>query len=130
MFENKDIIIKKSSIQGTGLFANRDFKKGEIITHWNVKGSFTREEATGLPPEQKKRLSFAGNDKYGIVSEPACFVNHSCTPNTNSINQTDVASREIKKGEEITADYTSDEDTTFITFNCKCGSKNCKGKVS
>ena len=42
-----DVIIKKSRIQGKGVFANKDFKKGEIVLRWNPK-KITKEEADKL----------------------------------------------------------------------------------
>ena len=37
------------------------------------------------------------------------------------------ATKDFKKGEEITADYTN-EGIPF-EFRCECGSKNCKGTI-
>ena len=53
------------------------------------------------------------------------FVNHSCDANTTAKNFSDVAKRDISKGEEITADYT-EELPSNTYMECKCGSKNCK----
>ncbi len=33
----KDIVVKKSKIIGKGVFAIRDFKKGEVVLKWNPK---------------------------------------------------------------------------------------------
>jgi hypothetical protein len=33
----KDVVIKKSEINKKGVFATRDFNKGEIILSWNPK---------------------------------------------------------------------------------------------
>jgi SET domain-containing protein len=38
----------------------------------------------------------------------------------------DIAIRNIKKGEEITADYTKEMGTSIISFQCKCGNKRCR----
>ena len=58
---------------------------------------------------------------------PERYVNHSCKANTYSKNGFDIAKRDIKKGEEITADYTK-EDVLF-GFKCGCNSKTCKGTI-
>ena len=31
-----DVIVKKSFIQDKGVFANRDFKRGEIVIEWKA----------------------------------------------------------------------------------------------
>ena len=122
------IIVKDSKISGKGLFAARDFKMGEVIVPWNVMGSYSRGEGEKLPMEQKKRLTFIGDGRYGLTTEPACFMNHSCNPNTHAVGQADIASRDIKLGEEITTSYLS-EDAGFVWFDCRCGSLNCKSRV-
>lgn len=34
---NQDIIVKKSKIDKKGVFAGRDFKKGEVVLKWKPK---------------------------------------------------------------------------------------------
>ena len=63
-----------------------------------------------------------------MVTPPARFVNHSCDPNTFLHNFCGIAKRDIKKGEEITEDYSKENNPDF-RLECKCGSKNCKGIV-
>ncbi len=57
------------------------------------------------------------------MQSPERFVNHSCDANTSVKNKCDIASRDIKKGEEITSDYSNQG---VELFKCCCGSKNCK----
>lgn len=57
---------------------------------------------------------------------PERFVNYSCEPNTLIKNFSDVASRDIKKGEEITTNY---DDEDINAFECKCGSKKCNSII-
>jgi len=33
----KSVVVKKSKISGKGVFASRDFKKGEIVLRWRPK---------------------------------------------------------------------------------------------
>jgi uncharacterized protein len=119
-----DIIVRKSKIQGKGVFALRDFKKGEVVIKWDISKQLTKEETDKLPEIEKKYVAFA-NGKYILMQPPARFVNHSCESNTHSDNFCDVAKREIKKGEEITGDYSQDE-TPGFEMKCNCGSKKCK----
>lgn len=61
------------------------------------------------------------------MQSPEKYVNHSCDPNTEIKNRRDMAMRDIKKGEEITSDYTGQGSST--SFICKCGSEKCRGFI-
>lgn len=122
---NKDLIIGESRIDKQGVFANRDFKKGEVVLKWNIK--LIKENEIGrLSPEEKTYVSELDGKSY-MPQLPDRLVNHSCESNTKSKNRCDVAVRNIKKGEEITADY---NETGGQGFECKCGGKNCQGRIN
>ncbi len=125
---SKDLIVKKSKIHGKGVFANRDFKKGEVVIKYNLK-PLTKKEFENLPEKEKHYTDFK-DGKYWLFQIPERFVNHSCEPNTNpdQIKRCDIAIRDIKKGEEITTDYRKDN-IEGLNMRCKCGSKNCKGII-
>jgi SET domain-containing protein len=115
-----DIIIKKSKISGRGIFANRNFSKGEIVLKWNPK--LIKKSDVGKL--SKKEITFVekiGN-RYYIMQPPERFMNHSCEFNTITKNKSDIAIKNIKKGEEITSNYSNG----IESFRCKCGSKKCK----
>jgi SET domain-containing protein len=117
------LIIRKSEIEGRGVFAGKDIQKGEIVIRWNCK-ELTSEEAKILPETEKKYLTFV-DKKYYLMLPPARYVNHSCNPNTFVKDFCDVAKRNIQNGEEITTDYSATMDTTE-SMNCKCNSHNCR----
>ncbi len=121
---NKDIIIKKSKIHGKGVFALRDFKKGEVVIKWNISHMLTPEQVEKLPTSEKKYVSFSGG-KYILMQSPAKYTNHLCDANIYVDNFCYVAKRDIKKGEEIGEDYSEDE-TPGFRMKCNCGSKNCR----
>ena len=116
-----NLIIKKSKIQGKGIFANKDFKKGEIVLRWTPK-RLIKEEADKLTTKQKHYL-YQEKNKYFLMQSPEKYVNRSCNANTIPENLCDVAVRSIKKGEEITSNYKN------ISFKCKCGAKGCLNKI-
>jgi SET domain-containing protein len=122
-----DITIENSKIHGRGVFANRDFKKGEVVFKWNPK-ELSEEELTNLPKEDKKHVITINEIKY-LMQSPEKYVNHSCEPNTNvdKLHFCDVAIKDIKKGEEITSDYW--EDPYHPKMKCNCGSKKCRGFI-
>ena len=123
--EMSDIVVKESKIHGKGVFANRDFEKGEIVIRYKLK-QLTRKEFEDLPKSEKHFTSFQ-EGKYWLFSTPERYVNHSCEPNVNPNfkEKHDFAIKDIKKGEEIVTDYTKD-DVPGLNMGCNCGSKNCK----
>lgn len=120
-----DVIIKKSKIKGKGVFAARDFKKGEVILIWDITHKIIKEEMAKLSEDEKNHLSYIGDGDYVVMKFPEKYVNHSCDPNTYVKNQKDIALRDIKKGEEITTDYSLNGVDDW-KMECKCGSKNCR----
>lgn len=108
-----DLIIKKSKIgqfdDGLGVFANRDFKKGEVVVKYNLK-ILTRDQFRKLPKSEKNHIHIRGGVIY-LYPLPARYVNHSSAPNTiqNFEEGCDIAVRDIKKNEEITCDSTKED---------------------
>ncbi|MDP3881950.1 MAG: SET domain-containing protein [Nanoarchaeota archaeon] len=107
----KKIIIKKSKIGqfDKGVFANRDFKRGEIVIKYTLK-SLTKQEFYKLS-EAERNFVHNHSRKLYLYSSPERYVNHSSDLNTlqNFESRCDVATRDIKKGEEITTDSRKDD---------------------
>lgn len=118
------VLIKDSKITGKGVFADRDFKKGETVLKWDLSNQLLKKEVEKLSNEERVYISFI-NGKYTIMQEPEKYVNHSCDSNTYAKDFQDIAKRDIGRGEEITSDY-SDCEVPGFKMECKCGSKNCK----
>ena len=116
-----DVEVKKSKIHGKGVFAKRDFKKGEVIK-WNPT-KLTPKEEKNLTEEQKEN-TVSNKKGYYLMNAPEKFMNHSCASNTimDVENLQDIVIKDIKKGEEITSSYLEDLDE-----KCNCGSKKCSG---
>ena len=108
-----DVVVRKSKIgqfsDGLGVFANRDFKKGEVVVKYDLK-LLTKKEFETLPEKEKQFTHVHWNQIY-LYPSPARYVNHSDNPNTiqNLKEGYDVASRNIHKGEEITTDSSKDD---------------------
>jgi hypothetical protein len=103
------VIIGKGNLAGKGVYANRNFKKGQVVIHYNLK-PLTEKEYDGLP--QKERM-FVHKHKGQIYlySEPERYVNHSNNPNTyqDLDKKQDIALKEIKKGELLTTNAKKDD---------------------
>jgi len=104
-----NVFIAKGNLAGKGIYANRYFKKGEIVIKYNLK-PITKIEYNKLSKnEQEFTHSFKG--QIFLYSKPERYVNHSENPNTyqDHILKADIALRDIKKGELITCNAIKDD---------------------
>ena len=120
--------VKNSKIHGKGVFANRNFKKGEVVVNYHLK-QLTKKEYDSLSETEKHFTSFQ-EGRYWLFNSPERYVNHSCEPNVNPNfkERNDFAIKDIKIGEEITTDYRKDG-VPGLKMKCTCGSKICKGII-
>ena len=104
-----DVVVKKSS-SGLGLFAARDFKKGELVIE------YTGEKITEAEANRRGgKYLFELNDDWTIDGKgrdnKARYINHACKPNAYpELDDAEehiyiYAKRAIKPGEEITYHY-------------------------
>ncbi|MFA6391253.1 MAG: SET domain-containing protein-lysine N-methyltransferase [Patescibacteria group bacterium] len=119
-----NVIVKGSSINNKGVFATKDFKKGEVVLPWQVNSILSMEEVKKLPASERHYIANYAGGKYLHQQEPERYVNHSCDPNTETGEDCDIAVRDIKEGEEITSDYSKSK--MLMHFECNCGAKNCR----
>jgi len=105
----ENVIIGKGNLTGKGVYAARDFKKGEVVIQYHLT-ALTEAEYEALPESEKMFTHNHWGTIY-LYSEPERYVNHSPNPNTyqDLIKQQDIALRDIKKGEAITGDATKDD---------------------
>lgn len=116
--------VRNSPINGKGLFATKPIRKDEVVVRWNPK-VLSKREAAELPKNEQEHYTFPEGDRILWMQPPERFMNHSCDANTHVVGRSDVASRDIAIGEEITADYLDLETEEFI---CNCGTTNCRGR--
>lgn len=125
----KDLQIKKSKISGKGVFANRNFLKGEVVINYpNCSEVLGEKQFQKLSPYQKKYVSSFNEGEYTFFKSPARFVNHSCEPNIKSNGKSDIAIRDIKINEEVTSNYQG-ENVPGLNFKCRCGARDCRGLI-
>ena len=132
--------IKKSNIdrKGRGLYATKDIKEGTRIIDYigkiiTKKQTEESEKFNNAKPiylfNLNKRYDMDGDVSWNI----ARLINHSCSNNCD-YNGTGLklwvtAIADIKKGDELTADYGFGYDENYKQFPCKCGTKNCCGYI-
>ncbi|MCM8795364.1 MAG: SET domain-containing protein-lysine N-methyltransferase [Candidatus Omnitrophica bacterium] len=138
-FLSDKVMIKKSHLHRKGIFAKKKIKKGEVIAVW---GGYviTHKEFKRLSRYKFKNIVHYATkiaDGFYIISskngrlEDDDFFNHSCSPNTGIKGQVMmVAMRNINAGEEITYDYAMTDAGFPYSFECKCGSPECRGRVT
>lgn len=105
----KDLTIGKGKLAGKAVYANRSFKKGEVVIKYNLK-PLSEWDYKKLPNSEKKYTHTQRGVTY-LYAEPERYVNHSDNPNTYQDYelQADIALRDISLGEEITTDAAKDD---------------------
>ena len=119
--------VRRSAIDGRGVFALRPFSAGEVVLRWDVSRRVPRGEASHLPDAEQKYLHPYDEGFLVVVQPPERYVNHSCDNNTEVRDFCDVAVRDIRPGEEVTSDY--EADGAGLKFECRCGSAQCRGSI-
>lgn len=122
----RDLYIANSKVHGKGVFAKKDFKKGETI--FTIKGKIVHWEV------RNQEESLHGPDWIGINKQswmdplgPAKYLNHSCRPNAGIKGRFRViALKDTKAKEEITIDYSITEIDKLWYMRCNCGAVNCR----
>lgn len=130
------VYVGKSNFKGKGLFAKKAIAKDELIA---VKGGhiMDRELFASLPKACKHAALQVARERYLApleekeIEQVMVYINHTCEPNVGLRGHLDtIALRDIRPGEELTADYCIAYSNTFFEFDCHCGSPLCRGKVT
>ena len=137
--------IRKSNIQGKGVFAARRIRPGQKIVEYTGE-KITNDEADRRYDEDKMKrhhtFLFTLDDDYCIDGDVprnrAKLINHSCDPNCEAIIEDDriwiYALKNIQPGVELAYDYqyerTGDNIAELEKFYvCHCGSDKCRGSI-
>ena len=125
-----------------GAFAMKSFKKGEVIVLSKLfedNNVMSVKEYDRLNPETKdlvKAHSTITIDKVFMPANlnllrPINYFNHSCDPNTGfDLRDNYIAIKNIPRGTEFLLDYSFLNTNPNYMMNCRCGSKNCRKKVT
>lgn len=116
----------KRSKAGLGLYAQKDFKRGDFIIEYTGE-HITDEEADRRSGKYlfvlTKEIVIDGRGRQNI----ARYINHSCKPNAEAELDLDelkvriLARKKITAGEEITYDYGKEYwDHHIKPFGCRC----------
>jgi hypothetical protein len=124
-----DVEVRDAGRKGRGVFARRDFGRGEFIfrrRHGPIVGN---DAISSLSTEDQRHLCEIDFDRSAILLPPGCYLNHSCTPNAMRNGVKVFAWREISSGEEITIDYRLNAFDDDARSRCECASRDCTGEI-
>jgi D-alanine-D-alanine ligase len=138
--KQKKYELRGNSISGYGIYAKHDIPAGDLIFAGEERSQrlVTRSyvEQTWNVAQQRafKRYAYPVSNEVFLLwdEDPSIWApqNHSCSPNTVCHGLNVIALRKIRKGEELTLDYANFLDESAESFECRCGSPNCRGIVS
>ncbi len=96
-------------MSGKGLYAARDFKKGEVVVRYELE-PITFQELKSLTPKEYAATHNVNGQIY-LYPEPVRYVSHSEDPNVKNDHAlcADSALHDIKAGELITVDARYDD---------------------
>jgi len=107
-----DAYVKESSIEGYGLFASKDFKKGEIVVDYNLFPENCYEmKYVDLSEKQIRKNWYVMIDSESCITSDKfskfSYINHSRNPNCFwDVDKGIIfADRDIQKDEELFIDY-------------------------
>jgi len=125
--------VREHERTGKGVFAIEFIAKDELVAMRG--GEVLNETELFRLPEAIRQYSLQIDEDLFISPADAesfsgCeYINHSCEPNCGIRGQIGiVAMRDIEPGEEITFDYAMAE-TRDQSFECRCGSLNCRTNI-
>jgi hypothetical protein len=139
---HRDIEWRPSKLGGYGLFAKKDIPKGSKV--WVADkdyNEYTWAEIQAMGPEARELIMNFGyqvdEDSFGgpitveeAKSDVSNYWNHSCDPTCWLVTEDYwEARRDIKAGEEMTADYATFDATLDRIKKCMCGTAKCRGAV-
>jgi len=135
------IEVRQSRVHGHGVFATKRIRKNARIIEYTGK----RVPWESVPADSDDAHAFLfGLDDSVLVIDPsiggndARWINHSCDPNCEAIEEDDrifiYALRNIEPCEELFYDYALELDEPITEqlkdeFACHCGSPNCRGTL-
>jgi SET domain-containing protein len=142
------IVVRRSPIQGRGVFASRLIASGERVIEY-LGDRITSAQADARCPDDEAfgrhhTFLFAIDDN--LVIDGACrgnaarFINHSCDPNCEAIvfrkRVFIVALRDIPEDSELSYDYWYVTDESYglgdlqRIYPCHCGARRCRGTLA
>jgi hypothetical protein len=138
--------VRGSRIQGSGAFAVRPIKAGELVAEYSGEvidedEAYARYQDDNMVHHHTFLFSLQDGtfiDAGATGGNDARFINHSCDPNSEAFEEDGRllvrAIADIAQGEEITYDYRLQREgkpkkSWKKLYECHCGAVNCRGTM-
>lgn len=139
VWADRRIVVRRSSIEGSGLFAGDDLREGIVVLRLGGRLVTSAELAaliaqTNHDPDAPYVDTITILEDLHLVLPPGTllhFGNHSCDPNLWHVGPYELATRhDVGSDEELTLDYATNSGAEGFTMECNCGSGKCRGRVT
>jgi SET domain-containing protein len=137
--------VRRSGIQGRGVFATRRIRKGRRIIEYTGERISREEEERRYDDSRMSRhhtFLFKIDENTTIDASLrgsiARYINHSCDPNCEAVWEDRriyiEAIKNIQPGVELAYDYAYEHEGRLTKelkefYLCRCGSKKCRGTI-
>ncbi len=113
--------------RGKGVFATKSIPASTKVATFRGRTKRIWDIPKGLWPHTFQ----VDYDRYRLPRRNSVgwMINHSCDPNCVVSGYSIAAARDIRRGEELTFDYSTDVDWPGFAMVCECRSANCRGVV-
>jgi histone-lysine N-methyltransferase SETD2 len=123
-----DVAVRDAALKGLGVFALREFRKGEFVLRRRHGRIVANDRIPSLSREDRRHLCELDYTRSAVLLPPGCYLNHSCEPNAMRSGVKVFAWRRVRAGEEITIDYRLNAFGSRRS-KCLCGSPSCTGEI-
>lgn len=124
--------IRKSGVNGKGVFALEPIGRDTRVFRFSRR----RMKVESIVKKYGSRfldrcleIDDYGHEALPSVHSFAWYLNHSCNPNCGVDGIYIVAMRDIRRGEELTIDYSTTLCDNSWTMECSCGARNCRKHI-
>lgn len=124
----RDVAVREAGEKGLGVFALRDFTRGEFIFRGHG-AVVANDDIPSLSQEDRRHPCELDWQTSAVLLPLGCYLNHSCEPNAMRSGVKVFAWRDIRRGEEITIDYRLNAFADDERWDCACGGASCPGYV-
>jgi SET domain-containing protein len=124
----EDVAVRDAGRKGLGVFALRQFRKGEFIFRRRHGRIVANVRIPSLTSEDRRHLCELDYARSAVLLAPGCYLNHSCEPNAMRSGVKVFAWKRIRAGEEITIDYRLNAFGSGRS-KCLCGTSSCTGEI-
>ncbi|TDU89443.1 acetyltransferase (GNAT) family protein [Kribbella voronezhensis] len=133
LWGHPSLVVKKSGIEGQGLFAAEPVAKGVVVSQLAGRKVTTAELQQLLKNPPVDTITIDDDEHLVLPSDPRpdiAYGNHSCDPNLWWADAVTLETRrDIAAGEEVTNDYGTSTGVPY-EMKCRCGSALCRGVVT